>query len=392
MKKEYNILEEAKELFDELSEYRRYLHTVAEIGFDLPKTTEYVGNILTEIGISTEFLGSGIVATLGEGQGSTVLLRADMDALPIKEQTGLSYSSQNGNMHACGHDMHTAMLLGAARLLKEHEKDLYGRIKLVFQPAEERLMGAKEMIKAGVLDDHKPDAALMLHVVTARDIPTGTVIVPTGGVIAPSADYFSLRIKGRGSHGASPKEGIDPITCGARILLGLEELSARELLGSGSILTVGKFFGGTAANAIADEAVMEGTIRSYDDELRETLKVRISEITEGISYAFGARTEAEFTEGCPAFVADGALSSAVKIYLTELLGKNKILVPDGFVGGGSEDFSYFAEKVPSLMIALSAGANEYTLHHPKVRFDESVLPIGAAAYAYVALRLTDEEI
>ncbi len=388
----YDILDEAYTIRETLIKHRRYIHSVAEVGFDLPKTVEYVQNELSDIGISSKGISSGVVATVGSGQGSTVLLRADMDAIRLEEKTEYEFASKNGNMHACGHDIHTAMLLGAARLLKRHESDLQGSVKLIFQPAEESLEGAKKMIEGGALEYPLPDAALMIHVTTSADIPVGTIVIPSGGVIAPSAEYFKIHVKGRGSHGASPKDGIDPITCGARILLSFEELSAREFVNDGSVVTVGNFFGGSAPNAIADDMIMEGTLRAYDSDIKESIKTRMSEIAEGISYAFGTKVDISFTEGCPAFKCDSALSAATKMYLTELFGKDRIIATDEFVGGGSEDFSYFAEKIPSVMIAISAGNSEFTLHHPKVRFDEEVLPIGAAAYAQFALRLINEEV
>lgn len=370
---------------------RRYLHKNAEVGFDLEKTCAFIEKTLKSYGYQPHRVGrSGVVATIGKS-GKTILLRADMDALPIAEQTGLPYACTSGHMHACGHDMHTAMLLGAAKLLKAREKELNGRVKLLFQPAEELLEGAKEMIKNGVLTDPKPQAAMMIHVVVGTPFPAGTTVVARG-VSAPAADYFTITVQGKGCHGAAPWNGVDALTVAARILLGLEEISAREIsLVNSAVLTVGRLETDGADNAISDRAVLKGTLRSFDEETRKRVKKRVEEIAKHTAKAFRATAEVAYGGGCPTLVNDEGLSLHTERVLKEYFGADMVynsqnLGQDVRAGqGGSEDFAYFSHQLPSVMVALSAGdkAQGYAhpLHHPKVTFDEAILVNGATMYA-----------
>lgn len=381
---------EMQGLQTELVEIRRYLHKHAEVGFDLKSTAAYIEKKLIEYGYAPVRLGGAIVATVGK-KGKTFLLRADMDALPIEERTELSYACTNGNMHACGHDMHAAMLLGAAKLLKAREKELNGRVKLLFQPAEESLEGAKDAIEKGVLEKPKPQAAMMLHVMTGVPFPAGTAVVAKG-VSAPAADFFSISVQGKGCHGAAPWNGVDALSVAARILLGLEEISAREVSTVKSVvLTVGKLETEGADNVIADRAVLKGTLRSFDEETRKRVKERVENIARHIATAFQAKAQVSYHGGCPTLVNDDALSQHTEEVLREYFGKTRVynsesLGRDVRAGqGGSEDFAYFTHKIPCVMVAVSAGEREkgyvYPLHHPKVAFDEKVLSIGATMYA-----------
>ena len=396
------ILAEAKEIETEIRAHRRWLHAHAETGFQLTKTKPYVKHALEEMGYTvTECGKAGLVTTVGSGE-KTFLLRADMDALPIPEEADVDFSCPAGNMHACGHDLHTAMLLGAAKLLKNHEAELSGTVKLMFQPAEETFEGSQDMIKNGVLDTPHPDAAMMIHVTAGLPIPAGTVIVSAPGVSAPAADYFSIKVQGKGCHGSAPQNGIDALTAASHILLSLQEIHARELTpGSEAVLTIGTFHGGTAENVIADSAVLGGTIRTYDEETRSYIKQRMTEIATCVAIAFRATAEVTFGSGCPTLVNDKALCSAVAGYLKDLLGpygalEAAALSPDGKParGGGSEDFAYVSQEVPALMLALAAGEPNkgytYPQHHPKVKFDEAVLPIGAAVVTCCAMRYLDD--
>ena len=389
-----DFLKEAKEIEKEILENQRYLHRNAEVGFELTKTTEYVKNKLEELGCKVMACGrNGIVSLIGDGQGKTFLLRADMDALPIKEEADIDFVCETGNMHACGHDFHTAMLLGAAKLLKNHENEINGTVKLMFQPAEEILSGAKNMIENGVLQNPKPDGALMLHVMAGLPLETGTIVVAKG-ISAPAADYFTINIQGKGCHGSTPQQGVDALAIGAHVLIALQEINARELgVSDEATLTIGKMNGGTTGNVIADKAVLEGTLRAYDEEIRHHIKKRISEITQGVANSFRGKGTADFGNGCPPLKNNGQLSEEIERYLTDAFGEERVLNTEKMGGrtnksGGSEDFSYISQEVPSLMLALAAGNSEegylYPQHHPKVKFDEKVLNIGSAVLAHSA--------
>ncbi len=395
------ILEDAEKVRQSVTEDRRYLHQNAEAGFEIPKTKEYIIRRLREMGYTPEECGaSGIKATIGKGN-KNILLRADTDALPITEETDLPYRATQ-NMHACGHDMHTAMLLGAARLLKEREHRLKGKITLMFQPAEEILEGAKDMIENGILEGI--DGAVMLHVITGVDIPTGTVIVCSPGVSAPASDHFTVNIQGKGCHGSAPWQGVDAALISGQIINALQVLQSRETDAmEETVLTVGYIRAGDAGNAIADTAVLKGTARSYSEKTREYLQKRITEISAGIAETYRGEAEVIFTAGTPPLVNEKGISNAVYKNTLSLLGDKKVLTtamisPDGRVarGGGSEDFAYISEKVPAVMVSLTAGEKEkgyiYPQHHPKATFDESVLPIGAAVYAWNGMMLINDEL
>lgn len=399
------LLQEAKELSEQLVATRRYLHTHPGTGFDIADTVAYVKEELTKMGYAPKECGkAGIVALAGgKKPGKVFLLRADMDALPIAEEAEVDFPSTNGRMHACGHDMHTTMLLGAAKLLKMHEDEIEGTVKLMFQPAEEVFEGSHDMIEAGVLENPHVDAALMIHVMAGMPFAAGTVVVSAPGVSAPAADYFEIKVQGTGCHGSMPNAGVDPITAAAHILIALQELHARELaLSDRAVLTIGTMHAGAAANAIPDTAVMGGSIRTFDEEVRTYLKKRLEEISESVAKAFRAEAAVTFGSGCPTLVNDGSLSEALDGYMKELLGAQgafSVVQLNAMAGegqsrssksAGSEDFAYVSQEVPSIMLALAAGQPEkgytYPQHHPKVKFDESALPVGSAVYAYAALR------
>ncbi len=389
-----DILKKAKDIENSTIKHRRYLHACPETGFELKNTIAYVKEQLCKLGYEVQECGRGIVAQTGAKSGKTFLLRADMDALAIEENSDLEFASVNGNMHACGHDMHTAMLLSAAEILKSFEDRLKGRVRLVFQPAEETLEGAKEMVNMGAADG--ADAGVMLHVMSGMPIPSGTIIVSPAGVSAPAADYFEIEVKGKGCHGAMPVQGIDPLSCAAHILIALQEIHARELkIGERAVLTVGELKGANTPNVIPDRVVLGGTMRAFDEDVRSEIKKRISEISKGLSAAFRCNTEVRFTSGCPTLVNDEKLSCDMGVYMKELLGSYALTAKEmgNNSGGasGSEDFSYFSHTIPTVMLALAAGkenrdGKQYPQHHPKVVFDEDVLYKGAAAYAYAAIR------
>ncbi len=401
------LQEEAQKLHETIVSNRRYLHTHPETGFDLKETVSYVKKELEDMGYEPIECGrAGLIAVAGgKKPGKVFLIRGDMDALPIKEEADVDFASDSGRMHACGHDMHTAMLLGAARLLKMHEDEIEGTIKLMFQPAEEIFEGSHDMIEAGVLKNPDVDAALMIHVMAGMPFEAGTVIVSAPGVSAPAADYFDIKVQGKGCHGSMPNTGVDPLNVAAHILIALQEINARELaMSEQAVLTIGTMNAGVAANVIPDTVNMGGSIRTFDEETRAFIKERMVEISEGIAKSFRAEAEVTFGSGCPTLVNDKDLSMCAEKYVKELLGQRKafsVAQLNAMSGdskssksAGSEDFAYVSQEVPSIMLALAAGQPDkgycYPQHHPMVKFDESALAGGSAVYAYTAMRWLEE--
>ena len=400
------LLQEAEQIRDHVLRERRTLHQIPGTGFDIGDTLAFVKKELTDMGLQPADCGrAGVTALVGgKRPGKVFLLRADMDALPIREEADVEFASQNGRMHACGHDLHTAMLLGAARLLKAHEEEIHGTVKLMFQPAEEIFEGSHDMIEAGLLENPKVDAALMIHVMAGMPFPAGTVIVSAPGVSAPAADYFEIKVQGKGCHGSMPNTGVDPLTAAAHILIALQEIHARELaMDDRVVLTIGTMNAGTASNVIPDTVTMGGSIRTFDEETRSFIKQRMTEIAEGTAKTFRAEAAVTFGSGCPTLVNDRDLSQCCGQYMKELLGEGRAfsVAELNAMGGetssksaGSEDFAYVSQEVPSLMLALAAGQPEkgyrYPQHHPMAKFDESVLPGGSAVYAWAALRWLEE--
>ena len=386
------IKKKAKALGKTCIKHRRYLHQNAETGFDGDKTTAYIWEQLQTLGYTPRRVGkNGITAEIGTGK--TLLFRADIDGLPVREKTDLPFACKTGNMHACGHDMHTAILLGVAEMLKGYEDKLNRKIRLLFQPAEELLLGAKDCIQDGVLDG--VDGAVMLHVLTATPLPTGTVIIAQGES-APSADYFTIKIKGKSCHGATPQNGVDALAIGARILLALDWVISKETpVSSHAVLTVGKMVGGSAVNVIAGHTELEGTLRCYGEPTRAFIKKRIKQISRGIANTFQGKTRFSISSGCPSLVNDGGMVEFAMRALQRSYGKRRTFLSSALGGGekerngGSEDFAYIAREVPSVMIALCAGQKdkgfEYPLHHPKVDFDENALWQGVACFCALAL-------
>lgn len=386
----------ALQLQDACIQDRRNLHQRAETGFELKETYDYVWKRLLEMGIEPQRCGQcGIVCTIGQG-GRTFLLRADMDALPLQEETGLPFACRQGRMHACGHDLHAAMLLTAARLLKESEAQLQGTVKLMFQPAEELLTGCKDMIEGGVLENPRVDAALMLHVMTGQAIPTGTVMIPAPGVSAPAAGTFSVQVQGRGAHGAMPHTGVDPISAAAHMVLSLQEINARELAPSdNAALTICCLQAGSTANVIPDSALLRGNFRAMDDAVFETIRRRTGEICTGVAQTFRCQAELQEHGSCPTLKNDDVLVRHARAQLGALLGDGKVFdaaklaSSSAAKSSGSEDFASVSHRVPALMLALAAGHPDegyvHPLHHPRADFDERALISGAAVYAWFAI-------
>ena len=345
------LLGRAQALEPQLVEWRRTLHRHPEVGFDLTQTKALVKKALTEMGYEPKDCGKAGVIALAGGKkpGKTILLRGDMDALPIQEESGVDYASEvSGKMHGCGHDMHTAMMLGAAQLLKEHEDEIEGTVKLEFQPAEEIFQGSPDMIANGLLENPSVDAAVMFHVLGGMPIPAGVVLVPAcGGITMASCEQYHIIVHGKGGHGSMPEKCIDPITAAAHIHIALQEINSRELdAHSFGVFTTGRFQAGAASNVIPDSAEMWGTIRTTDPEgaVTELLHKRMTEIVQGVATAYRCTAEITFSDYCPCMVVDKELA-----------------------GNAKEGYTYGQ-------------------HHPKVRFDDSILYRGTAAYTYMALR------
>ena len=382
-----NYYERALELKDETIANRRHIHKNAETGLDLPKTKAYVMEKLTEYGLEPKDCGYGVTATLGKG-GKVLLLRADMDALPMPEESGEEFACPTGKeAHTCGHDFHAAMLLTAAKMLKEKEDTLEGTIKFMFQPAEETFEGSKNMIENGILENPPVDAALAYHVSPGK-MPIGLFMYNDKDTMMYSVDGFKITIHGKGSHGAYPHVGVDPINIGVHIHLALQEVIARESDPTHScVLTIGQFAGGTAANIIPDTAVLQGTIRTNKPEARELLVRRMKEVAEKTAAVYNGTVDIEMISEVPPLICNPKLTDEVVGYMQEL-GIPGLTPYPGISASASEDFAVIAEKVPSTFMYLSAGyldeRGQYPAHHPKAQFNEDVCPIGAACLAHCA--------
>ena len=382
-----NYYERALELKDETIANRRHIHKNAETGLDLPKTKAYVMKKLTEYGLEPKDCGYGVTATLGKG-GKVLLLRADMDALPMPEESGEEFACPTGKeAHTCGHYFHAAMLLTAAKMLKEKEDTLEGTIKFMFQPAEETFEGSKNMIENGILENPPVDAALAYHVSPGK-MPIGLFMYNDKDTMMYSVDGFKITIHGKGSHGAYPHVGVDPINIGVHIHLALQELIARESDPTHScVLTIGQFAGGTAANIIPETAVLQGTIRTNKPEARELLVRRMKEVAEKTAAVYNGTVDIEMISEVPPLICNPKLTDEVVGYMQEL-GIPGLTPYPGISASASEDFAVIAEKVPSTFMYLSAGyldeRGQYPAHHPKAQFNEDVCPIGAACLAHCA--------
>lgn len=393
-----NLFEEAKKMTDELITWQRHLHMNPEVGMELPSTTAFVMNKLKDMGYEPqEICKSGVLAIAGgKKPGKVFLIRGDMDALPMEEKTGLSYESKNNFMHACGHDLHTSMMLGAAKLLKEHEDEIEGTVKLMFQPAEENLQGAKAMIDAGILDNPKVDAAMMIHVFADIPINSGTVIFPGSGPVGTTSDWFKIEIQGKGGHGSTPHLTIDPLNALAHTHIAIGEIISREVDPMEmAVITVGEMHGGATGNIIPDTAFMQGTIRTYNDELRAFIRKRVVEIAKGVSSSFRCTAKVKLFNSCPVVLNNEKLNSELAQYNIDLMGPKVVMDyeaehDESHRMNGSEDFAYICERVPATMVKITAQGNEdganFPHHHPNVIFDETVMAKGVCTYVNSALK------
>ena len=384
------FLEEAKALEEEIVACRRRIHQIAEIGLDLPETVAFVMEKLREYGYEPKQCGKGgVTATVGQG-GKCILLRADMDALPMREDSGLPFAATNGNCHSCGHDCHPAMLLGAAKILKAHEGELAGTVKLMFQPGEEIGAGADDMIKHGLMENPKVDVAMGIHTaITMPDATTGAVKC-IRGYYGKFVGSVTITITGKDAHGAASWRGVDAVSIASFINLALQSVIAREIPAddSGIILT-GTMNGGTTSNSVAGKAVMGVTLRAQTPEKYEFLKERVESIAQHIAAAFRGSVDIVSEHALPAPYNTPALTEEYAGYLTELLGEDQVIVADKGLGAG-DDFAFVTDQVPGALLNLGFGsrAEGYVTagHNPKVLFNEAALPTGAAVHAYLAMR------
>lgn len=385
------LLQKAKML--PLIDWRRKLHQIPELGLELPETKLFVREVLSEIGYQPkEMIPSGLVALCqGEHPGACILLRADMDALPMKEESGLPFAATGELAHTCGHDMHTAMLLGAAALLWERRNELKGTIKLVFQPGEETMEGAYAMLQAGVLKNPNVEAAIAMHV--APDRPLGEINCSVGKKLA-SSDRFRLTVNGRGGHGASPELAIDPIFIAMKIYQGFLDIISKEIAATESVLlTVGSFHSGSSPNSIPEIAVLEGTFRTSSTELQTFLTTRLQDYAIKEANLMFAKADFTIVTTVPPLINDLLLTTKLAEYLKEsgIKGLNR----DSVFQTASEDFAWFSCTIPSTYMNIGTKALgeelHYGNHHPKVRFSEDILPLGSAVYAYCAMRWLEEQ-
>lgn len=391
------FLKEAQDMQETLVADRRWLHAHPEVGGTLPETVAYVKKRLEELGCpGKEICDSGLVVLLGgKKPGPCILLRADMDALPMKEESGLPFASTRDCAHTCGHDMHTAMMLGVVRLLKAHEDELCGTVKIMFQPGEEVFLGAERMIEAGVLEHPKVDAAITMHINGVAPFPTGTLSIANAGVTFASCDKYRIVVNGKGCHGAWPSQGVDPISVSAHILVALQQLNARELATQDAVvLTQGTFHSGSADNVIPDSAVMTGTLRTLDEEVRQRCLKRLKEIVAGVGAALQADATVEIPGGCAPLYTDPDVRACALRYLRELVGEDGVAENTAPPAMASEDFSNVLIRVPGLQVSLAVNSKlegaKYPMHNPKVMLKEDPLYIGTAGMAYLAKRWLEE--
>jgi amidohydrolase len=381
---------EADTLGPTLVAWRRALHQKPELAFEEVETAAFVESRLRalDLEVRTGLAGTGVAAVLRAEapSGGSILLRADMDALPIQEETGRPYGSRvPGKMHACGHDGHMAMLLGAATLLAERRAKLPHDVVFCFQPAEEGGGGAHKMIAAGVLDLSTPREAYALHLWSLY--PAGTMHVRPGPIMA-AQDEFTARFIGRGGHGAMPHQAVDPIVAAAQGLVALQSVVSRSIDPmEPAVVSVGSLHAGSAPNVIPDEARMDGTLRSFQDGVRERLRIRVRRVLEGTASASGCKLEFELRPGYPAVVNDPRAVERVRQVGKDVFGAENVIEPAPMAA--AEDFAYFLQRIPGAFVLIGAAnaARGITAPHHTARFDvdESVLPRGAELLARLAL-------
>lgn len=380
----FNIIQEVKKIEKDIINWRRKLHQIPEVGLNLPKTSKFIMDELDNMNIKYHTLvnGNAIVGLIkGKEEGKTLGLRADTDALPVKEETGLEFASNNGCMHACGHDGHTATLLGVAKVLNENKDKFKGNVKLLFQPGEEYPGGAKPMIEEGALENPKVDAVMGLHLGNlGKEIPKGKIGVSYGAMMA-AVDVMYIKINGKGSHGAYPHQSIDPIVTASEIVLALQTIISREVDPvEPAVVSVTRIDGGFNHNIIPDSVEIQGTVRTVNEDTRQRISRRIEEIVKGITMAHGASYKIDYEFCYPALInseefTKGFVESAKKIISEDDIVEMKSPVM------GAEDMSFFLQRVPGTFFYLSNLGKidgEFHPHHnPKFDIDEGEMWKGA---------------
>lgn len=387
---------EVLQLKDEVIQLRRTFHMYPEIEFDLYRTSQIVADYLESLGLEVKrnVAKTGVVGLLkGAKPGKTIMLRADMDALPLQELNEVPYKSKiDGAMHACGHDGHTAMLLVAAKVLASRKDRLCGNVKFVFQPSEERFPpgGALPMIEEGVLENPKVDMAFGIHLWNA--LPVGTVGVRAGALLA-AADEFRIVLKGKGGHGAYPHVCKDPIVVASELVLALQTLVSRSVdpLES-AVVTVGRVQAGTTFNIIPETATLEGTVRTLNEQVRQTIKRRMEQLLHGICSAHGVDFELDYKDGTAVLVNDPELTELVRKVAEEVVGKEKVIEVPPSMGG--EDMSFFLQKVPGVFYLVGTANPEKGLdkphHSPYYDIDEDALIVGVQMHVSLVMKLLGE--
>jgi amidohydrolase len=381
---------EVAQLTESVIDLRRTLHQWPELGFQEKRTSALVAERLQALGIEvrTGLAQTGVLGTLrGNGEGKTVLLRADMDGLPIEEASGAPYASQNrGVMHACGHDGHTAILLTVAKVLAHRRERFTGTVKFAFQPAEELPPGgAKGMIEEGVLEHPRVDATFGLHL--WNGLPVGKIGVDEGPIMA-SVDRFDIVIKGVGSHGAYPHTGVDPIVIGSHVVAALQTVVSREVPPLAAVVvTIGTFHGGTAFNVIPSHAELSGTVRTIDARIRDAMPARIERIVRGVTSGMRAEYSFNYAYGYPVTVNDVNRAQFARRVAGAIVGDANVV--SAGMTMGAEDMSYFLDAVPGCYLRLGSGNPDQGVIHPHhsalFNFDEAALPIGVELLAELTL-------
>ncbi|HHT7238667.1 TPA: M20 peptidase aminoacylase family protein [Bacillus cereus] len=367
------------QLTEKLISIRRHLHEYPELSYEEFETTKAIKNWLEEanITINDSNLETGVIAEIsGNKNGPVVALRADIDALPIQEETDLPYTSKiQGKMHACGHDFHTAAILGAAYLLKEKEASLNGTVRLIFQPAEESSNGACKVIEAGHLRGMQ--AIFGMH--NKPDLPVGTIGIKEGPLMA-GVDRFEIEIHGVGTHAAVPDAGVDPIVASAQIVMALQTIVSRNISSShNAVVSVTNIHSGNTWNVIPEKAILEGTVRTFQAETREKIPALMERIIKGVSDALGVKTEFRFYPGPPAVQNDKVLTD-LSVQVAEKMNLNVISPTPSMAG---EDFSFYQQEIPGSFVFMgTSGTHEW--HHPAFTVDEKALPISAEYFALLA--------